>query len=123
MLMRAGLKEGAFRAWLEKMKDLTPEQRGDALNTHDDLNDLHNSSAVQGATEVKIEGVEHHFVCFTSVEGVLYELDGRKSGPVCHGEIQEPSMLHAAARTIREVYIAPNPDICEFAMMSVAPAQ
>lgn len=118
-----GMKGGALASWLDSVKDMTPEQRGDALNSQEDLNDLHNSSAVQGATEVKVEGVEHHFICFTSVDGHLFELDGRKSGPVCHGEIKEASMLHAAAKVIKEAYIAPNPDLCEFAMMSLAPAQ
>lgn len=117
------MSDGPLAAWIDRVKDMTPEQRGDALNSQEDLNDLHNSSAVQGATEVKVEGVEHHFICFTSVEGHLFELDGRKSGPVCHGEIKEASMLHAAARVIKEAYIAPNPDLCEFAMMSLAPAQ
>ncbi len=31
--------------------------------------------------------MEHHFIAFVQKDGCVYELDGRKSGPVSHGTV------------------------------------
>jgi len=34
----------------------------------------------------QIVQVEHHFIAFVEKDGKVFELDGRKTGPICHGE-------------------------------------
>ncbi len=33
------------------------------------------------------DSVEHHFIAFVEKDGKIYELDGRKSGPIAHGSV------------------------------------
>ncbi len=44
-------------------------------------------AAQQGATAAPAadEEVDLHFIAFVQREGSLYELDGRKAGPINHG--------------------------------------
>ncbi len=33
--------------------------------------------------------VEHHFIAFVEKNDVVYELDGRKKGPISYGKVQD----------------------------------
>ena len=41
-------------------------------------------------------------MCFSCVDGCLYELDGRKSGPVNHGASSPDTILEDAVRVVQE---------------------
>ncbi len=47
------------------------------------------------------EDVNLHFVALTTVEGQLYELDGRKAFPINHGPTSEGSFLEDAAKVVK----------------------
>ena len=50
--------------------------------------------------------VDLHFVCFVHRGGSLWELDGRKAGPVLHGASSEASFLSDAVEVVREKFVA-----------------
>merc|ERR1719282_419509 len=113
-------EDSVLSKFVNKLKDETPLKRGELLNDDVIINDLHNQLASEGQTKVEEGKVGSHFVCFTAVNGHLFELDGTKSGPVDHGEIKGSDLLHAAAEKIKETYIQPNPTVLEFSMIGLS---
>lgn len=82
----------------EQMKDfreftmvLPPEFRGEALSNSDLIREVHNSFARSSpfADETQRTGEPSedifHFIAYTPVDGVLYELDGLQPAPISHG--------------------------------------
>lgn len=63
-----------------------------------------------------------HFICFVHKDGKLYELDGRKDGPVEHGASSAEGLLPDAARVIREKYMSVDPTEHRFTIMALSAA-
>ena len=62
-----------------------------------------------------------HFVCFVHVNGMLYELDGRKLAPICHGATSADTLLADAGSIIKKLMDAT--DSIRFSLMALAPTQ
>lgn len=74
---------------------LPPEFRGEALSNSDLIREVHNSFARSSpfADETQKQGAEtedaFHFIAYTPINGVLYELDGLQPSPISHGECDD----------------------------------
>lgn len=89
-------------------KDLSPQERGIYLeNTAVSLAEIHAHSAQQGQTAPPDaeSDVDLHFVAFIEDHGRLYELDGRKSCPIDHGEVACGGLLNATARVVKQNFL------------------
>jgi ubiquitin carboxyl-terminal hydrolase L3 len=68
-------------------------ERAKALEESDELEAAHKSAATQGDSAVPNaeDDVELHYVCFvkSNKDHHLYELDGRRKGPLDRGDIGE----------------------------------
>lgn len=119
---RLGVSENdVLEQWLSEARPLTFHERGVALDKSDALNAVHLEHASQGQTEmVDSSKVQHHFMCFTSINGEVVELDGAyKDGPKSHGKVADgESTLEAAARIIQKNYID-GAESLQFAMLAV----
>ena len=70
---------------------LKPADRADLLYNSSALETAHKTAASKGDSSVPAaeDNVELHYVCFVkSNNGNLFELDGRRKGPILRGKMQ-----------------------------------
>ena len=117
-----GLADGPIHKYIEAAKGEDPEKRGSLLANNNEIASLHTTLAQQGQSALMEDGksADHHFVCFTAVDGNLYEFDGLKPSPTDHGALGESPFLQKAAAAIKSTYLAPHPEMMDFAMISLA---
>lgn len=75
---------------LENAMPLKAEQRADLLYNSDALESAHQKAAQGGDTAAPgiDEDIDLHYVCFVkSEDGRLWELDGRRKGPIDRGQL------------------------------------
>lgn len=68
------------------------------------------------------DSVETHFIALVHRGGTLYELDGRKKGPVNHGPTTQAGLLRDACRVVREL-MDRDPGELRFTLLALAPTQ
>lgn len=113
------LVEGSyFERFYKQTADLDPVQRAAFLEEDDEMEDAHSVAASAGDTAANVDVIEH-FVCFSCVDGELYELDGRKSQPISHGPSSPETLLQDAAKVIK-ARIAANPNSMNFNVMALS---
>ena len=61
-----------------------------------------------------------HFIAFVEHNGIVWELDGRKKGPICRGATTYQSFLSDVGGIVKKEYVDPNPDLKLFSLMTVA---
>jgi predicted HD phosphohydrolase len=80
--------------------------------------------AEQGATAAPDANadVDLHFAAFVPVNGHLWELDGRKTGPVNHGTTSVESLLRDVAKVVRESFMERAGENFNFSLIALAAA-
>ena len=85
-------------------KGKTPSERASYLETSSAIESAHSAAAQTGQSTAPTneEETDLHFSCFVqSANGRLVELDGRRPGPIDHGEVQG-DLLESAVQVIRK---------------------
>ena len=106
--------------------DQSHDDRGRTLDTHEKIVDIHNALVTMGQSNVvESEKVSHHFVCITSVDGHLVELDGAyNSGPNIINKIDEGlGFLESAAQFVKTKYMSAAAENATFALMALVMSQ
>lgn len=80
------LQPGVFSKIVEETKDMSPSERGEYLETCQELAKIHDDAARHGQSTIPApeDDVPGHFIAFVEVDDHLYELDG--SFPINHGK-------------------------------------
>ena len=82
---------GQLREFKEFTAGLPAEFRGEALSNSELIRDVHNSFAksspfVDETQRIAMEDDDvYHFIAYTPINGILYELDGLQPAPIAHG--------------------------------------
>lgn len=85
-------KDSTLDKLVSKAVDMTPRERSQLLEKTPELATAHKEAASTGDTAAPDaqDDVDLHYVCFTKGnDGALWELDGRRKGPIRRGELQE----------------------------------
>ncbi|KAH7488961.1 Ubiquitin carboxyl-terminal hydrolase 3 [Phytophthora ramorum] len=100
-------------------KTKTPEEIAQYL---EEERETHGSAAEAGQSE-QLESVDDpintHFVCFSCVDGTLYELDGRKKRPINHGPSSPDTLLQDACQAIKK-FMARDEGEMRFTILALA---
>eukprot|EP00602_Paraphysomonas_sp_CaronLab_P002465 CAMPEP_0185037272 /NCGR_PEP_ID=MMETSP1103-20130426/31437_1 /TAXON_ID=36769 /ORGANISM="Paraphysomonas bandaiensis, Strain Caron Lab Isolate" /LENGTH=211 /DNA_ID=CAMNT_0027575175 /DNA_START=57 /DNA_END=692 /DNA_ORIENTATION=+ len=101
-----------------RTSSMTAEERAEFINQDEEIEAIHETATQQGVTECG-EDVNTHFVCFSCVEGNLYELDGRKSCPINHGPCNPEAVLERSCEEIRS-FMSRDPGEMRFTIIAFA---
>jgi len=103
----AVLDDSFFKEFFGRTKGMTPAEIGAYLENPPadgpNIEVAHSAAASLGQTAPPQPGeeVNLHFVTFVTVDGNLYELDGRKKSPVNHGPSTPETLLNDAVRVVK----------------------
>ncbi|KAK4434878.1 Ubiquitin carboxyl-terminal hydrolase 3 [Sesamum alatum] len=113
------LVEGSYLDnFFKSTAKMDPSERAAFLENDRDMEVAHSVAATAGDTEASAD-VDTHFICFTCVIGQLYELDGRRAGPISHGASSPSTLLQDAAKVIQK-FIQKNPDSINFNVIAIS---
>jgi ubiquitin carboxyl-terminal hydrolase L3 len=93
------------------------ESDGSIASLHDQATSSESNQTGRGNLD---DNVETHFVAMVHVDGTLYELDGRKKGPVNHGPTTPSGLLRDACRIVQE-FMDRDPGELRFTILALAP--
>lgn len=110
----------SLREFIESSKQLEPEKKANKFETCDNIATAHESASEQGQTEAPAasESVEYHFISIINHEGTLYEMDGRKHGPVKHGQTSEETFLLDAIGVVKKFVNLEQP-VANFSVQAI----
>ncbi|KAI3469012.1 hypothetical protein Pfo_025675 [Paulownia fortunei] len=113
------LVEGSYLDnFFKSTAKMDPSERAAFLENDREMEVAHSVAATAGDTEAS-DNVDTHFICFTYVNGQLYELDGRRAGPISHGASSTSTLLQDAAKVIQKI-IQKNPDSINFNVIAIS---
>lgn len=97
----------------------TPAERAEELERDDSIDEAHEAVAHEGQSAV-IDDTYQHFVALVRKGGHLYEMDGRKAGPINHGATSDDTFLADAVKVVRG-FMDRDPGELRFTMVAIAP--
>ncbi len=100
---------------IERAQQLEQDQQ--IAQHHDQAASSEQNATTRGSLD---DDIITHFVALIAVNGNLYELDGRKEGPVCHGPCQN---LLVDACALVQKFMARDPNEVRFTIMTLAPKE
>ena len=97
-------------------------ERASCLENDTELDSAHAEAGARGQSAVPDadDEVNLHFICFVHVDGGLYELDGRRQGPLRRGDTSAETFLADAAHVIQTCFIAKAESV-NFSLIALAP--
>ncbi|CAN8324968.1 unnamed protein product [Cochlearia groenlandica] len=113
------LSENSFLdKFFKSTANMTPMERGRFLENDNQIEDAHSVAVVAGETPAS-DNVDTHFISLACVDGELYELDGRKAGPVSHGASSPATLLKDATKVVKKM-IEKNPGSINFTVIAIS---
>jgi ubiquitin carboxyl-terminal hydrolase L3 len=118
-------------SWLQQFQHdcpapLDPVRKAEILEGDETIANLHDQATSSEQNQTSRGSLEDdvitHFVALVCKHGALYELDGRKAGPVSHGPTSQATLLQDACRVVKE-FMARDPDEIRFTILALAPKQ
>ena len=109
----------SIKKFIKDSKLLEPERKADIFEGCESIASAHANVSGEGQSEAPAasNSVEHHFISIIHKDGFVYEMDGRKLGPVNHGPTSDATFLKDAVRVVKK-FIEHNPSNIDIAMQA-----
>mmetsp|Transcript_10321 Transcript_10321/g.10391 ORF Transcript_10321/g.10391 Transcript_10321/m.10391 type:complete len:233 (+) Transcript_10321:61-759(+) len=103
----------------QKSVPMSPMEIAQFLESDDEIGTIHGTAAQDGQSAPTNTDLDTHFICFSCIDGVLYELDGRKEFPINHGSSSPDTLLYDACRVVKQ-FMERDPDEVRFTILALA---
>lgn len=112
--------DSSIRDFIKESKLLEPEVKANKFESCETIATAHEEASVGGQTEAPAasESVEYHFISFIHNNNTIYEMDGRKLGPINHGSTSPETFLRDAIELVKN-YVNKDPSNLNFSMQAV----
>ncbi|CAB9524488.1 terminal hydrolase isozyme L1 [Seminavis robusta] len=116
-------------SWLQKFqedchKSMPPIQKAERLEADEQVAKLHDDATSSSDNQTNRgnidDKVETHFIALVCNNNKLYELDGRKEGPVLHGDTSPNTLLKDACVVVKK-FMERDPGEMRFTILALAP--
>jgi ubiquitin carboxyl-terminal hydrolase L3 len=116
-------------SWLASFSEdcpapLSPNAKAERLEGDSTIRTLHDKATSDESNQTSRGSLQDklmtHFVALVHVNGGLYELDGRKDGPIRHGDTTQETLLQDACKVV-EKFMKRDPNEMRFTIMALAP--
>lgn len=118
--------------WLKEFLDKCPATldayaKADILESDTLLQYLHEDAATDHELNCTDKGdidddIDTHFIALARVDHGIYELDGRKEGPIRHGDTTVETFLTDACNVVQK-FMSRDPEEMRFTIVALAPRQ
>ena len=97
-------EDSSIKQFIRESKQLEPEVKADKFEKNQTIATAHEKSSVQGQTEAPppSTSVQYHFISLIHDNGTIYEMDGRKHGPINHGPTKVETFLKDAIQVVKK---------------------
>lgn len=118
-------------SWLSNFASLCPPQldpiaKAETLENDNKIATLHDEATSSESNATNRGNLDDdiitHFIALVCVKNVLYELDGRKLGPIKHGTTTPQTLLSDSCAVIKE-FMKRDPNEMRFTILALAPKQ
>ena len=108
---------------LSQTSGLSYEGRGAWLEADAEIESAHIDSETLGQSQVHEPGeVDTHFIAFIHARGRIFELDGRRYGPILRGDCaNETEFPQKVLEVIKTEFMDRNPGDIRFSILALAP--
>ncbi|KAL9643221.1 hypothetical protein ABK040_014678 [Willaertia magna] len=114
------IKEGFLKDFIESAANKTPEERAKLLEEDTRVEEAHEGTALSTeAQSTVVEDTNLHFVSFVCKNNTLYEMDGRRNGPMPRGPTTPETLLKDAVKVVKH-YMEINPNLVQFNLVALA---
>lgn len=106
--------------FIKESKQLEPEVKANKFESCEGIATAHERASVEGQTEAPAasESVEYHFISIIHNNNIIYEMDGRKHGPINHGPTTPETFLKDSIQVVKK-FVDINPANPNFSMQAV----
>jgi len=120
-LDKISLKEGStLDNFIKTGEEKSSDEIAEMLENDDSFQTAHESAGNEGQTSYNEDDkIDLHFVAIVEKDGKMWELDGRKTAPVCHGDMNADGFKKNAA-SICMKFMQRDPDEMRFTMLALS---
>lgn len=110
----------SMKEFIKESKQLEPEVKANKFESCETIATAHEKASVEGQTEAPpaSDSVEYHFISIIHDNNTIYEMDGRKHGPINHGPTTTESFLKDAIKVVKK-FVDIDPANPNFSMQAI----